>query len=178
MVAVLFRECPALDTEVHFGCFFAHLSPANLFLLSPENTSYSHSSCEVKSCRANIIQQLLHSQYFKTWEEEYVPTVHVRKQRTFHPECKRTQTQGKHFLWPSKSAYRKGLNRRPEETLPPNSSWMRAPPSWTTCSIWGLCMLDPCSDIFTWAKPWLCSFQWSQTWVNQPPSDHPAWFKH
>lgn len=61
------------------------------------------------------------------------------------------------------------------ETRAPQRSWMQTPLN-RTCTVWGLCMLDPCFDTFTYAKPWLYQFQHSQTWVNQPPSNHAAWF--
>lgn len=61
-------------------------------------------------------------------------------------------------------------------TQAPQSSWMQTPLKPDMHPVWGLCRLDPCLDTFTYAKPWLYQFQHSQTWVNQLPSNHAAWF--
>lgn len=157
--------------------FLAHSKLCTVFLcLSITLCSLSSikSKCFLfNTGEADVIQHLLCFQCLRSWKDKCVPEVCVRKHSLYIQATKECRCRGsissKQTRQPM-DCVRGPLDTRSSEQLNADSSQP------DMHSVWALCMWDPCFDTFPYAKPWLYQFRHSQTQVNQPPSNHAAWF--
>lgn len=169
-------QCLVLNTNVPFRHFLTRSKICTIFLYLPEITLYSHSRHKVRTFFYLIpVKEMLSSIYraLSVWEAGKTSVCQKCVLENAACTCKLQKSAGAGAAYPPSRPWTVSEDLG---TQAPQSSWKQTPLKPDMHPVWGLCRLDPCLDTFTYAKPWLYQFQHSQTWVNQLPSNHAAWF--